>query len=65
MPDRQGRLAEVATKADLRELKVRLEIKLSQLEAKIDRVKFDLLEWTIPLVLGQAAFIVILFKVLD
>jgi len=84
MPDRQARaliaivqelqearLAEVATKADLRELEARmdsrfatLEIKLADLEGKIDRVKFDLLKWIIPLILGQTAFIVTLLKVL-
>ena len=84
MPDRQARalvaivqelqearLAEVASKADLKELEARIdvklaniEIKISALEAKIDRVKFDLLKWFIPLILGQAAFIVTLLKLL-
>ncbi|NTV34878.1 MAG: hypothetical protein HGA50_16510 [Deltaproteobacteria bacterium] len=36
----------------------------ARLEAKIDRVKLDLLKWFIPLILGQAAFIVTLLKLL-
>ena len=36
----------------------------ARLEAGIERVKFDLLKWFIPLILGQAAFIVTLLKLL-
>jgi hypothetical protein len=36
----------------------------ARLEARIERVKFDLLKWFIPLILGQAAFIVTLLKLL-
>ena len=49
---------DIATlRSEMRELEARLE-------AKIDRVKFDLLKWFIPLILGQAAFIVTLLKLL-
>jgi hypothetical protein len=61
----EARLAGVASKSDLKELEARIdgklaniEIKISALEARIDRVKFDILKWFIPLILGQAAFIV-------
>lgn len=84
MPDRQARavvaivqelqearLAEVASKADLKEPEARIDVKLANLEikmtsweAKIDRVKFDILQWFIPLTLGQSAFIVTLLKLL-
>ena len=46
-----------ALRSEMRELEARLE-------AKIDRVKLDLLKWFIPLILGQAAFIVTLLKLL-
>ena len=46
-----------ALRSDMRELEARLE-------AKIDRVKLDLSKRFIPLILGQAAFIVTLLKLL-
>ncbi len=68
----ETRLAEVASKSDLIGLEAcidgklaNIEVKISALEAKIDRVKFDLLKWFIPLILGQAAFIVTLLKLLN
>jgi len=49
---------DIATlRSEMRELEARLE-------ARIDRVKFDLLKWFIPLILGQAAFIVALLRLL-
>jgi len=53
-------LEKLATKSDLKDL----EIKISNLEAKIEQVKFDLLKWFIPLLLGQAALILALLKLL-
>lgn len=49
----ESRLAEVDTKSDIKEL-----------EAKIERIKFDPLEWFIPLILGQAALRVTLGEIL-
>jgi hypothetical protein len=50
----EARLSEVATKNDLKEL-----------EVKIERVKFDLLEWLIPFLVGQIALTIgVLIKVL-
>lgn len=67
----EARLAEVASKTDLKEPEARIDVKLANLEikmtsweAKIDRVKFDILQWFIPLTLGQSAFIVTLLKLL-
>ncbi|AEB08413.1 coiled-coil domain-containing protein [Desulfobacca acetoxidans] len=51
-------------RAEMKALEARHEIKFTALEAKIDRVKFDLLKWFIPLILGQAAFVVTLLKLL-
>jgi len=49
---------DIATlRSEMRELEARLE-------ARIDRVKFDLLKWFIPLIFGQAAFIVALLRLL-
>jgi len=54
----EARMAEVATKSDLRETE-------SRLEAKIEGVKFDLLKWVIPILLGQLGLTVaILFRLL-
>jgi hypothetical protein len=50
----EARLAEVATKNDLKEL-----------EVKIERVKFDLLKWLIPFLIGQIALTIgVLIKLL-
>ena len=50
----EARLAEVATKNDIKELEVHIE-----------RVKFDLLKWLIPFLIGQIALTAgILIKVL-
>ncbi|WP_449244408.1 coiled-coil domain-containing protein [Desulfobacca acetoxidans] len=54
----------VSLRAEMKALEARHEIKFTALEAKIDRVKFDLLKWFIPLILGQAAFVVTLLKLL-
>jgi hypothetical protein len=50
----EARLAEVATKHDLKEL-----------EVKIERVKFDLLKWLIPFLIGQIGLTIgVLIKLL-
>ena len=51
-------------RSEMQALAARHEIKFTALEARIDRVKFDLLKWFIPLILGQAAFVVTLLKLL-
>jgi hypothetical protein len=54
----EARLSDVATKSDLREVEARLE-------AKIAGVKFDILKWIIPILLGQLGLTVaILFRLL-
>ncbi|RLA89627.1 MAG: hypothetical protein DRG58_04430 [Deltaproteobacteria bacterium] len=73
------RLAEVASKADIaalrsdlkdleagmRDLEARMDCKLANLDVKIERVKFDLLKWIIPLLIGQGAFIITILKLLQ
>jgi hypothetical protein len=57
---REGRdadLSKVATKADLTSLK-------SELKAELAEVKADLFKWSLPLLLGQAALIAALVKLL-
>ena len=55
---------EVSTKADNAVLRSEMKEMQARLEAGIERLKFDLLKWFIPLILGQAAFIVTLLKLL-
>ncbi|MDD3581619.1 MAG: hypothetical protein PHW74_11430 [Desulfobacca sp.] len=51
------------------DLEARLDGKLANLEARmearIERVKFDLLKWIIPLLIGQGAFIITILKLLQ
>ncbi len=48
---------QLATKQDLREMEMRLEVKLSEL-------KSDLIKWIFGLVIGQGAFIAFIVKFL-
>jgi hypothetical protein len=43
----------IATKGDIKDL-----------ELKIEQVKFDLIKWFVPMLLGQAALVVTLVKLL-
>jgi hypothetical protein len=54
---RDADLSQVATKADLTSLK-------SELKAELAEVKADLFKWSLPLLLGQAALIAALVKLL-
>ena len=58
------RAFELSTKTEFALLRSEMKEMEARLEAKIDRVKLDLLKWFIPLILGQAAFIVTLLKLL-
>lgn len=68
----EARLANVATKEDIvavrseiREVRSELREMESRLEARIERIKFDLLKWLIPFLLGQLALtITVLFKLI-
>jgi hypothetical protein len=55
---------ELSTKSDIAALRSDMKEMEARLEARIERVKFDLLKWFIPLILGEAAFIVTLLKLL-
>jgi hypothetical protein len=59
-----SRAFELSTKTEFALLRSEMKEMEARLEAKIDRVKLDLLKWFIPLILGQAAFIVTLLKLL-
>ena len=62
----EARLGEVATKSDLKELDAKLDVKIANLETKIESVKFDLLKWLMPILLSQLALtITILLKLLQ
>jgi len=55
---------EMSTKADIALLRSEMKERAACLEAKIDRVKLDMIKWFIPLILGQGAFIVALLKII-
>jgi hypothetical protein len=54
---RDSDLNSLVTKADLRELEVKID-------SKIESVKADLFKWLIPLLMGQAGLIAALVKLL-
>jgi hypothetical protein len=61
----EARLANVATKEDITAVRSEMREMESRLEARIERVKFDLLKWLIPFLLGQLALtITVLFKLI-
>jgi hypothetical protein len=51
----------LATKADLRELEIRLE---TRLDIRLAELKNDLLRWVLGIAVGQVAIIVALFAVI-
>jgi uncharacterized coiled-coil DUF342 family protein len=51
-------LARKEFRHEIRELESRTEVRFANLEAKIDRVKFDLLKWLLPFLLAQLALVV-------
>lgn len=55
---------ELTTKADIALLRSEMKERSACLEAKIDRVKLDMIKWFIPLILGQGAFIVAVLKLI-
>jgi hypothetical protein len=54
----------LASKADLRELELRLETRFAQLEQKIGDVQIGLIKWFTGVMIAQAAAIVALIKLL-
>jgi hypothetical protein len=54
----------LATKADLRELELRLEARFAQLEQKIADAQTGLIKWFTGIMIAQAAAIVALIKLL-
>jgi hypothetical protein len=58
----------LATKADLRELELRLEARLAQLETRLEQkladVQIGLIKWFTGITIAQAAAIVALIKLL-
>jgi hypothetical protein len=58
----------LATKADLRELELRLEARLAQLETRIEQkladVQIGLIKWLTGIMIAQGAVIVALIKLL-
>lgn len=54
----------LATKADLRELELRLEARFAQIEHKIADVQISLIKWFTGIMIAQAAAIVALIKLL-
>jgi hypothetical protein len=54
----------LASKADLRELELRLETRFAQLEQKIGDVQIGLIKWFTGIMIAQAAAIVALIKLL-
>nr|VFK17508.1 MAG: Protein of unknown function (DUF1640) [Candidatus Kentron sp. LPFa]VFK62789.1 MAG: Protein of unknown function (DUF1640) [Candidatus Kentron sp. UNK]VFK70641.1 MAG: Protein of unknown function (DUF1640) [Candidatus Kentron sp. UNK] len=47
----------LATRADLRELELRLDAKIATVKAEIATVKYDLLKWIVGLLIAQTALI--------
>ena len=60
----KGSAAELATKADLRELELRLEARLAALHRDIEAMKADLLKWVIGLFIAQVGLFAALVKLL-
>jgi hypothetical protein len=54
----------LATKADLRELELRIEARLAQLEQKLADVQIGLIKWFTGIMIAQGAAIVALIKLL-
>ena len=54
----------LATKADLRELELRLEARFAQLEQKIADAQLGLIKWFTGIMIAQGAAIVALIKLL-
>ena len=54
----------LATKADLRELELRLEARFAQIEQKIADAQFGLIKWFTGIMIAQGAAIVALIKLL-
>ena len=52
---------ELATKADLQEMRNDMIERIAETKTEIQGVKFDLLKWMIGLAVGQLAFIMALF----
>jgi len=54
----------LATKTELKEGLAALREEIAALRTEIYRVKFDLLKWLVPLIIGQGAFVVALLKII-
>jgi hypothetical protein len=54
----------LATKADLRELELRMEARFAQLEQKIAEAQTSMIKWFTGIVVAQGAAIVALIKLL-
>ena len=54
----------LASKADLRDLELRLEVRFAQLEQKIGAVQTGLIKWFTGIMIAQGAAIVALIKLL-
>jgi len=54
----------LATKADLRELELRLEARFARIEHKIAETQISLIKWFTGIMIAQAAAIVALIKLL-
>jgi hypothetical protein len=54
----------LATKADLRELELRMEARFAQLEQKIAEAQTSMIKWFTGLMIAQGAAIVALIKLL-
>jgi len=56
--------AELATKADLRELELRLDARFAAMDVKIEAVRADLLRWMFGALAAQTALIAALLKLI-
>ena len=52
----------VATKSDLRELELRIETKIEATHTKLEATKVDMIKWVIGLLVAQTAILFTLFK---
>ncbi len=68
LEERYPHLPDLATQGHLRETELRLQKEIEQLRAElktdIERVKWDLLKWLVPVMFAQVAAIAALVKLL-
>ncbi len=53
--------SDIATKRDIDDLRKDMDIRFANVDAKIEKTKFDLLRWMVGLFIGNFAFLVGIF----